>query len=175
MKSVMLLGITRSGKSTLANMIHEKYNYNIIHGDMIKASFQKNIKNLTSQELKNDLNYRKFIKDIFYHEVKYNKTNTIIDTVDIFPSDITLEDINNFNIYFLGYPNIGYEELINIWKRTDLEFTKKFSEDDLISKAKRGIENSKKLKAECEKYNLKFIDTTYNREEILKSILDEIE
>ena len=61
MKNIMLLGITRSGKTTFSNILHDEYGYNIIHADMIKASFQKHIDNKTSTELKNDLNYRFFI------------------------------------------------------------------------------------------------------------------
>ena len=171
----MLLGISRAGKSTFSNMLHEKYSYNIIHADMIKASYQKHIDNKTSLELKNNIDYRLFIKDIFYHEVKYNKTNCVIDTVDIFPEDITDSDKKNYLIYFFGYLNIEWEELIDIWKKTDLEFTKKFTEEELIAKAKRGIENSKVIKDKCEKYGLVFIDTAYNRDETFKKLLSNID
>ena len=171
----MLLGISRAGKSTFSNMLHEKYSYNIIHADMIKASYQKHIDNKTSFELKNNIDYRLFIKDIFYNEVKYNKTNCVIDTVDIFPEDITDSDKKNYLIYFFGYLNIEWEELIDIWKKTDLEFTKKFTEEELIAKAKRGIENSKIVKDKCEKYGLVFIDTAYNRDETFKKLLSNID
>ena len=175
MKNIMLLGISRAGKSTFSNMLHEKYSYNIIHADMVKASYQKHIDNKTSLELKNSINYRLFIKDIFCHEVKYNKTNCVIDTVDIFPEDITDCDKENYLIYFFGYPDIAWKELVDIWKKTDLEFTKKFTEEELIAKAKRGIENSKIIKEKCEKYGLIFIDTTYNRDETFQKLLDGIE
>lgn len=117
MKNIMLLGITRAGKSTFSKMLHDKYGYNIIHADMIKASFQKHISNKTSLELKSDCNYRLFIKDIFYYEVKYNKTNCILDTVDVFPEDITEDDRKNYLIYFFGYSDIECEELVDIWKK----------------------------------------------------------
>lgn len=175
MKNIMLLGITRSGKSTFANMLHDKYNYNIIHGDMIKASYQKHIENLTSAELKKKDEYRMFIKDIFNHEVKYNETNCIIDTVDIFPSDITDEDREKYLIYFFGYPNIEYDELVSIWRSKDQALVRRFSEEELESKAKRGIENSKKIMEECSKYNLRFIDTSHNRDETFAELLEEIE
>ena len=175
MKNIMLLGVTRSGKSTLANILHDKYNYNIIHGDMIKASYQKNIKNISGTELKNNQEYRNFIKDIFKNEIKYNNLNYVIDTVDIFPSDITNEDKENYLIYFFGYTNINVDELIRIWQETDLNFTKKFDMNDLREKAKKGIENSKKFKEQCEKFNIKFVDTTYNRKDVFNMILSEID
>lgn len=174
MKNIMLLGITRSGKSTFAELLHNKYNYNIIHGDMIKASYQKNIKNISGTELKESKEYRNFIKNIFKNEIKYNNMNYAIDTVDIFPSDITEEEKENYSIFFFGYPNIEVNELVNIWKKTDLEFTKKFTKKELIEKAQRGIENSKRIMEECQKYKLTFIDTTYNRENIFNQLLNEI-
>lgn len=170
----MLLGISRSGKSTFANMLHDKYNYNIIHGDMIKSSYQKHINNRSSAELKEDDNYRLFIKDIFYHEVKYNKTNCIIDTVDIFPADITEDDKEKYIIYFFGFPNIEPEELVKIWKDTDLEFTKRFTDEELLAKATRGINKSKWLKESCKRNNVTFINTTYNRNETFGKLLNEI-
>ena len=174
MKNIIILGISRSGKTTLSNIIKDKYQYNIIHADMIKASYQKHITNKTSDELKNDSNYRLFIKDIFYHEVKYNKTNCVLDTVDIYPEDITDIDKEKYLIYFLGYPNIEINKLISIWKKTDLEFTKKYSEEKLILKAKKNIQKSKELQEKCKKYNLSFIDTTYNRNKVFEKILEEI-
>ena len=92
MKNIMLLGVSRLGKSTLATILHNKYNYNVINGDMIKVSYQKNIMNVDWFELKENPQYRNFIKDIFNNEVKYNNSNFVIDTVDIFPSDITNEE-----------------------------------------------------------------------------------
>lgn len=50
MKNIMLLGITRAGKSSFSDIIHNKYGYSIIHADMIKSSFQKHIDNKTSTE-----------------------------------------------------------------------------------------------------------------------------
>jgi len=174
MKNIMLLGISRSGKSTFANILAKQYGYNVIHGDMIKVSYQKNILNVSSSELKNKQEYRNFIKDIFRNEIKYNNLNYVIDTVDIFPSDIDEFDRENYLIYFFGYTKHTTEEIVNIWKKTDLNFTKKFTEEELYAKAKRGVENSIKIKEECEKYGLTFIDTSDDRNEIFSKLLSEI-
>ena len=40
---------------------------------------------------------------------------------------------------------------------------------------KKILSNGKKIKKECENYNIKFIDTSRNREEFLNDILNEIE
>lgn len=175
MKNIMLLGISRSGKSSFANYISNNIgNYNLMHGDMIRVSYMKNIDTLsTSTELKNDINFRNFIKDCFVNECKYyNKYNKfyILDTVDVFPSDLSAYDIENNIIIFFGMCEISKEELLNIWKEVDTNWIKNKSDLELYEKANRCIENSKKLKEECDKLGLLFIDTSYNRNEIFQEL-----
>ena len=44
MKNIIILGVARSGKTTLARMIKKRYsNYNIIDGDCIRNAFEKSI------------------------------------------------------------------------------------------------------------------------------------
>ena len=40
MKNVIIFGEPRSGKSTLANMIVDKFNYQVIHVDAIRDTFK---------------------------------------------------------------------------------------------------------------------------------------
>ena len=44
---------------------------------------------LDSKRLKEVCEYRNFVKDYFYYEHTINNMNYILDTVDIFPSDIS--------------------------------------------------------------------------------------
>ena len=43
---------------------------------------------------------------------------------------------------------------------------------ELIEIATSEIENSKKLQSECDKYNIKFIDTSFDRTNKLNEIVD---
>lgn len=113
MKNVMLIGVSRSGKTTFAKMLKQKYpEYNIIHGDMLKKSFEKNIDN--SKKLKEIKEYRNFVKDYFSFEYTINDMNYILDAVDVFPCDITEEDKKDAIIIAFGYPNITVELLKTI-------------------------------------------------------------
>lgn len=40
MKNIIIIGRPRSGKSTLADIISEKYNYQIIRTDCVRAAFK---------------------------------------------------------------------------------------------------------------------------------------
>lgn len=173
MKNVMLIGVSRSGKTTFAKMLKKKYpEYNIIHGDMIKKSFEKNIDN--SKKLKDIKEYRSFIKDYFLYEHTINDINYIIDTVDIFPCDITEEDKNNTIIIAFGYSNITEDQLIDIWKNIDNDWLKNKDDEFLFKKAKKGLEKSKYFEMECKKYNIKYVDTSKNRALILDELLKNI-
>ena len=173
MKNVMLIGVSRSGKTTFAKMLKQKYpEYNIIHGDMLKKSFEKNIDN--SKKLKEIKEYRNFVKDYFCFEYTINDMNYILDTVDVFPCDITEEDKKNTIIIAFGYPNITVDELIDIWKNVDNSWLKNKDDKFLLEKATKGLEKSKFFESECKKYNITFIDTSKNRSAVLSELLKSI-
>ena len=75
----------------------------------------------------------------------------------------------------LGYPNITPTEVVSNWRKydTDLDWTKKKSYEELIQIAENEINKSKQLQDECQKYNVKFIDTSNNRNDVLKKLLDD--
>ena len=41
MKNIIIFGEPRSGKSTLANMIIDKFNYQVIHVDAVRDTFKE--------------------------------------------------------------------------------------------------------------------------------------
>lgn len=97
-----------------------------------------------------------------------------MDTVDFDPKDCKL--FENSIIKCLGYPNITSKEVIKNWRKydTDLDWTKQNSDSKLIDFAEKQIENSKRLKEECEKHDVKFVDTSNNRDDVLDELLEYI-
>ena len=73
--------------------------------------------------------------------------------------------------------NISYEELAEHIKKNDKDndWTKNKSKEEIEIFCKEYIENSKLNKLECEKYNIKFVDTSIDRQEKLNSLIKEIE
>lgn len=174
MKNIMLIGVSRSGKSTFARMLKEKYpEYNIIHGDMIKKSYEKNIDN--SKKLREVKEYRNFLKDIFHFEHTRNEMNYILDTVDIYPSDIEEYDKDNTIIIAFGYTNILVEELLDIWKSVDNKWIKNMTDEELIKKAENGLKKSKQFQEECKKHVITYIDTSKDRKNILEELLNNLD
>jgi len=174
MKNIILIGSSRSGKTTLARMIKEKNNfYNVLHGDMIKKAFQS-YSGETGNNLKNNLEYRKFIYDIFYNHAKYNDGYYIIETVDIFPEDLINYDLSETIVIALGCPKNTIDELLNIWWNVDNKWLLNKSNDELKIKAEKVVKTSKFFQIECEKYGIKFVDTSFNRESVLNNLLEEL-
>lgn len=171
MKNIILIGAGRTGKTTFAKMIKSKYKeYNLLHGDMIKKSFQS-FTNIDGNTLKNDPNYRKFVKDLFYNHINLENENYIIDTVDIYPADITTEDRKNTIIIAFGCTKHTKEELLNIWKNKDNKWLKNKTDEYLLQKAERAIAKSKFYEEECKKCDIEYIDTSYDRELLLEKLL----
>lgn len=175
MKDIILIGASRSGKTTFSMMLKEKYNnYNVFHGDMIKKSFQT-FTNIESSNLKNNPAYRKFVKDIFYNHVNFGHNNYILETVDIFPEDLNEKEKNNTIIIAFGCTQNTETQLLDIWNNVDTQWLKNKTRDELKLKASTVIKMSKFFENECRKHNIKYIDTSFNRTDILNDLLIEID
>ena len=55
-----------------------------------------------------------------------------------------------------------------------IEKRKWITDEELIEIAENEIKKSKQLQDECQKHNIKFVDTSFNRNDILKQLLKEI-
>lgn len=178
MKNIILIGASRAGKSTFTKLLNKKINnLTIIKTDLLRLAFRDAIckdKTINTNSLKNNPDYINYILSYYNYSNKYDIDSIkIIDTVDFEPKDCNLFD-NSITIC-LGYPTITPEEVVANWRKydTDLDWTKKKSDEELIKIAEDEINKSKRLEEECKKYKINFIDTSYNRNETFKKILEE--
>lgn len=179
MKNVILIGASRAGKSSFTKLLNKKTNnLTIIKTDLIRLAFRDAIykdKTINTNLLKKNKEYINFILSYYNYSNKYDTENIkVIDTVDFDPKDYNLFD--NSIMICLGYPNITPEEVVQNWRKydTDLDWTKKKSDEELKEIAASEINKSKLLEEECKKYKIKFIDTSYNRNNTLNNLLKEL-
>lgn len=178
MKNIILIGASRSGKSTLTKLLNEKLNTMIIRTDLLRLAFRDAIyKNNTikTSTIKENPDYKSFVLNYYKYANMYEPDYIkVVDTVDFNPKDCNAFD--NAIIICLGYPNITKEEAIANWKKYDTEndWTKNKNDEELLKHAEKEIKNSKILENECKKYNIKFIDTSSNRDKKLNELLDYI-
>lgn len=167
-KNVFIGGVARSGKSTLANKILESNKYNHIPVDYFTSSFKHNFPEcgITSNVVidkdsssKLALFLSRVINIIDLKEEKF-----IIDSAHIMPRDIVkYVDLDKWDVYYVGYPNITKEDKFNVIRKYDdqSDWTFKRSDEELLEILDDLIKLSKEIEKECLEYNIKFIDTSY--------------
>ena len=188
MKNILIIGVGRAGKTTLSNMIKQKYNsYNLVHSDSIKWAiiraqdkedyyeenveeqkkfehsefFQKTLLHFFTSSLRNDKNKFGYILESGQLEPKYVKE---------------MIDFNNTIVVCIGHGDLTKEDIINLCRENDTEndWTYEVADESLEKHVDVWIGMNNLLKEECPKYEIKYIDTSKNRIETLNKILDDI-
>lgn len=175
---IIIAGAARSGKTTLSLMLKDKYvHYKM---DSIKRGICEayNLKYDNWEELSPIMCtiINKIIKDN-KSDTNYLKENYLFDIPFLYPKDLKMIDTENTIVIFLGYahltPNESFKQIrehdtSNLWtSRADDEKLKEWCTDN--------IKFSKYLEKECKRLNIKYFDTSNNRNEILKEIVKYIE
>lgn len=73
---------------------------------------------------------------------------------------------------FIGFPDVSVEEKfcqMRNFEQREEDFQK--SDSELKEKCRRLIEESKFLRAECEKYELLFLNTSFNRNQVIEEFI----
>ena len=169
---VIIAGTARSGKTTLALMMNE-YGFTHYKMDSIKRGIYQsfNLKNdkwdVVSPLMCNIIN--KIIQDN-KTDTNYNLEKYLFDTPYIYPSDINKIDTSNTLVIFLGYSHISVEEEIKLIRENDKDhyWTTKIDDNTLREWTSENIEFSKYLEEECRKLNIKYFDTSLDRDKVLE-------
>lgn len=183
MKNVAIFGSSRSGKSTLAGMIVKEFsNYFIISGDDIRWTFQKvlpgnNINNRGGKGMKED--FPKFLSTLFYASIDWNDNGThyIIDSCDITPKKAKeLFEKDDTILLFIGTPKQTVEQYFENIRKYQIEndWTYRKSDEHVLKHAERWIKISKKYEDECRELNIWYVDTSFNRDEVLLATFNRI-
>ncbi len=184
MKNIAIFGSSRSGKSTLSKMISKKYpNYHIIIGDDIRWAFQEILPN-------NNINskggigmvedFPNFLSCLFYKSIKRNKGifNYIVETCDMTPQKAyELFHRDDTILLFLGTPNQTIKQHFEEIRKyeTERDWTYNRSDERILEHSKYWIAKSKEYEKECQKLNIWYVDTSFNRTEILENTFHMLE
>ena len=175
---VIIAGAARVGKTTLSLMLN-KYGYTHYKMDSIKRGICESL----LLEYDGWEKVSPIMCTIINRIIEDNKTDTnylkekyLFDTPFLYPKDIELINTEDTIVVFLGHAHISVEEKMKQIRENDKEnyWTSKIDDDELRKWISDSIEFSKYLEEECKKYNLKYYDTSNNRDIVLKEILNEI-
>lgn len=188
MKNILIMGIGRAGKTTLSNMIKDKYNgYNLIHSDSLKWAliraegkeefYRDNVDK--QKEFEHGEFFQKTLLELYNSLIRNdeNQYGHILESGQLHPKYVKeMIDFNNTNVICLGLGNLTVDEIVDLCFKYDTEkdWTYGLSKEYIQKHAENWYEFNKMLKEECPKYGIKYVDTSKNREEILKQILENI-
>ena len=146
MKNILIMGIGRAGKTTLSNMMKDKWtSYNLLHSDSLKWAI------IRAQD--KEAYYRKNV-DIqreYEHGEFFQRT--------------LLEQ----------YKSLIKNDKKCIQYDTEESWTYRLPKEYLLEHAQDWYQCNEMLKQECPKYHIRYIDTSKNRIEKLEEIMKELE
>lgn len=188
MKNILIMGIGRAGKTTLSNMIKDKYNnYNLIHSDCLKWAliraedkekyYRENVDE--QKEFEHGEYFQKSLLELFNSLIRSDKKQYgyILESGQLHPKYVKeMIDFDNTFVICLGLGNSSIEDMVNQCIKYDTEesWTYNLPKDYIAKHAEDWYECNEMLKRECPKYGISYIDTSKNREEILNEILEQI-
>lgn len=182
MKNIIIIGRPRSGKSTLADIISEKYNYQIIRTDCVRVAFKDVFPelNIGPGTAIYDKRFQAFIKKSFESNLFHsrNKYGFIIEGCEMTVQTCKeLYEKDNNLIYALGRCENTTDEMVEAMIKYDTEFDWSYNmkKQELYNYCEKQIKKSKLLKDECNNLNIKYYDTSFNRESVFNNILIDIQ
>ena len=155
-------------------ILKEFPNYNYLSGDAISSANRKLIskKTVDGSEINQIELYpiSDLEKNIIKYSVDFEKDlRFILDSSFIDVENIHDVDANNYLIIALGFPDISLQEGLDNLNKYDTEDDWTYIESDFKKEMfmKSYINQSKQMQKDCQKYNIKFINTSYNRQNVL--------
>ena len=188
MKNILIIGISRAGKTTLSQMLKDKYNsYNLIHSDslkwaMIRAEDKEKYYRINVEKQKEFEHSKYFQKTLlkFFNSLILKDKNHygyILESGQLEPKIVKeMIDFENTIVVCLGLGNLNLDEMVELCIEHDIEkdWTFGLSREYLKKHAIDWYSANEMLKKECPKYGIRYYDTSENREQVLNEIMDEI-
>ena len=189
MKNILIMGIGRAGKTTLSNMIKDRFtSYSLIHSDSLKWGliraedkekyYRQNVDK--QKEFEHGDYFQKSLLEFFNSLISKDKNNYgyILESGQLHPKYVKqMIDFNNTVVLCLGLGELTRDEMVELCIAHDKEedWTYGLPREYLAKHAEDWYNCNEMLKEECPKYGIKYIDTSKNRKEILSTILKDIE
>lgn len=180
MKNVFIIGVPRSGKSTLSKMIKDAYpEYNQISFEAVRNAFGESQPELNMGNRNSDARKNILPKHIVTF-AKWN--NRILNKPSLIEGDFcSIDELSNLideedTIICLGLGCRSIDEIITGIKDNDKDedYTKEWSEEQIKNHFYDIEEKDKYNYDYCMNNNIKYYDTYENRKEVFKEIINSI-
>ena len=179
MKNIIILGVARAGKTTLASMLHKKYSYSIISIYSFVSALRDGFPSLGITHSNTENKFKLLPPFIFSYMNKiineYPEERFVLEGWHVFPKDIIRlwSDID-VKILCLGYTKITCEEALYEIRKNETKnsYTTKMTDEKVKELILNHINYSKILKKQCEENNIKYYDTSFDRDKVLEEAMN---
>lgn len=183
--NIIVAGVPRAGKSTLSRMLEKRFGYHHIGMDSIIAGFERCFPEtgvntycgLSSLETLRLISGKMapFVR-VMIDSAGYDacEPGMVIDMYQLLPEDYEAYIRGaDCEIFYLVTSDVTPEERFAIQKKYDTEKDYSFykSDTELREGAAYIVEQSILMKAQCERYGLRYYETARNREQTFERIL----
>lgn len=189
MKHLIIAGVPRAGKSTLARRLAQEYGYQYISMDAIIAAFEKcfpetgvnTYQGLSSMDTLRLISGKMapFLR-VMLESGQYDRgeNGAVVDMYQLLPEDYerNFRGANTEIIYLLS-SDVTPEEQFALQKRYDTarDYTFFKTDEELKEGAEYIVEQSLLMKEQCLRLRLKFYETGKERQQAFEQILRELE
>ena len=189
MKHLIIAGVPRAGKSTLARRLAQEYGYQYISMDAIIAAFEKcfpetgvnTYQGLSSMDTLRLISGKMapFLRAMLESgQYDRGENGAVVDMYQLLPEDYekNFRGANTEIIYLLS-SDVTPEEQFALQKRYDTarDYTFFKTDEELKEGAEYIVEQSLLMKEQCLRLRLKFYETGKERQQAFEQILRELE
>lgn len=182
MKNIVIGGVPRSGKTTFSEMILKEFqNYHLIDSDIIFDAYVAALNEIAIEingrctiNVNSRLGYELPKKIFDYYAETFPYKGYVLVT-----NDLSIEEAVKYNkdgniVLIFGYPNIETnKKVMEIIENDTIEdWTFSQSESNIKMIAENYIVESKENMNQCKKNNIKFVDTSFNRKDVLNDLMN---
>lgn len=176
MHRILIAGVPRSGKSTVAKSLDKRLGGSYIPFDSIVSTMgnlfpehgimHTNESKAVSQKIAVFLN--EFLKHLNYERISY-----IIDVYPLFPEDLTAMNCRNVVVCFFGYPSVDVNAKVKAIRehaQSD-DWTESISDQQLSGYVERYIQESARMREQCRRSAYVFYDTGTRFGEVIQQAI----
>ena len=178
MKNVIIVGASRSGKSTVAKKVAEMSKMSYIPFDSIVSTIENlypeiGIKHLDDNSIMSK-KIASLLQELIAH-LEYENINYVIDLYQIYPKDLVkiIDPTKHLVVYF-GYPNLSAEEKLIFVKEhaRAKDWTKEVSNEEMIRILNLFITENQAMNIECLEVGYRFFDTGNDFEKTIELAIE---
>ena len=188
MKNIIIWGVPRCGKSTLAQMIRQAFGHSVIQMDAMKSVYDviRPEDNISAPEM-TDYSEAKLMAKMVTRLIQclswgndrgefhvYEGVSFDMEAIlPALPKEKFPVSLDNFIIICMGYAEISPEEKVKevIQYETARDWTSRESPASKLAHFRAYCEESKIVKKTAERLGLKYFDVSSNRDKVLDEIM----